>query len=71
MTMDGDVGSNMVGGPQTAGDIEAEEKKREYSLKFCVLLVSLAIRFYNENCKNDFVDQGMIFGTFRPHFGKI
>ncbi|KAL5253344.1 hypothetical protein ACHWQZ_G013213 [Mnemiopsis leidyi] len=28
MTMDGDVSSGMVGGAQTAGDIEAEEKKR-------------------------------------------
>ena len=36
MTMDGDVGSNLVGGAQTAGDIEAEEKKREYSRELCV-----------------------------------
>ena len=36
MTMDGDVSSGMVGGAQTAGDIEAEEKKREYSQQFCL-----------------------------------
>ena len=54
MTMDGDVGSNMLGGAQTAGDIEAEEKKREYSSDLCVQLVSLVIRIYDENCKNDF-----------------